>query len=61
MVFKPSRPEDRSKSIEMNVTHNKQAIMTARTEGGVVEIATGWKSRKVGGQRYQNTYDMYTA
>jgi hypothetical protein len=34
--------------------------MTARTEGGVVEISTGWKTRKVGGQRFENTYDMYT-
>jgi len=34
--------------------------MTARTEGGVVEIATGWKTRKVGHQRFENTYDMYT-
>jgi hypothetical protein len=32
----------------MELTNNKQAIMTARTEGGIVEVANGWKSRKVG-------------
>lgn len=34
--------------------------MTARTEGGIVEIATGWKTRQMGKQRFENTYDMYT-
>ena len=44
----------------MELTNNKQAIMTARTEGGIVEIATGWKTRQMGKQRFENTYDMYT-
>ncbi len=60
MVFLPTEPSDKSKSIEMKVTKDSHALMTARTEGGVVEISTGWKSKKSGSQRFENTYDMYT-
>ena len=34
--------------------------MTARTEGGRVDVATGWKSRQMGTQRFADTYDNYT-
>ena len=35
--------------------------MVARTEGGKVEISTGWKTRYVGKQRFADTYAGYTA
>lgn len=45
MVMKPVRTGDRATSVKIKVTDDKQAKMNARTEGGTVEIATGWKSR----------------
>ena len=44
MVMKPNKG-DRASSCKMNFTDDKHAKMTARTEGGTVEIATGWKHK----------------
>ena len=39
---------------------DKHAVMTARTEGGVIPIGTSWKTKKSGVQRYVNTYNSFT-
>ena len=54
------KPEKTSVSTKMKITEDKQAKMTARTEGGTVEIATGWKTKQCGKQRFADTYAGYT-
>lgn len=44
----------------MAINTDKHAHMLARTEGGKIEIAAGWKSRKHDPRTMVETYSSYT-